>query len=100
MDGLMIPILVALVAALFCWGIFQVISSAFGGEKRKLKERLAPKQTLDEAGSQQRKSILLQVEATGSSAKLVQLAFFEKLHRKVIQAYPDQTLSKFLTICG
>src|SRR5205085_8182281 len=96
MDGLTIPILIAAVVALFGWGISQALGGAMSAEKRKLKQRLAAKPAVDEKSADSRKSILLQVEATGTAAKLVKVAFFERLHRKVVQAYPDTTLTKFL----
>ena len=41
MDGLLLPIIIAFVAALFVWGIICLVQGFTDGDKKKLAERLS-----------------------------------------------------------
>ena len=102
MDGLLLPILVAATVATSAWGIIAVVAGMQGGDRRKLKKRL----TLDgrddggnagPAGAAGQRSILVRLEVRGVPKFLADRAFIQSLNRRLLQAYPDRSLGKFLT---
>lgn len=100
MQGLL-SILIALVVALLVWGGWQIALTLTAGQKRKLKQRLAGDSSLPgTARAPLPRSITLQREAAGLSGVLARLTIFEGLHRKLVQAYPDTTLVRFLAVAG
>ncbi len=107
MDGLFVPILVAGTVAAFIWGIVSVVTGFGAGDREKLKERLTgdgktdsfSPSTFANAG----KSILHQVKVVGVPEFLAEKPFIQALNRRMLQAYPESTLGKFLQraiICG
>lgn len=97
METLLIPICVAAAVGLGAWGFIMLTAGSDRKEKRKLSERLSFEQKTD-AASQLQRSITLQMEASGLPAFLAGSTFMQALHRKVVQAYPEGTLKKFLLI--
>jgi len=101
MESLYPPILIACAVALLVWGVASVIKGMLNVEKRKLQHRLR-----DEAerrgggGGHLPRSITRNTEATGASAVLVRWRPFEGLHRMVVQAYPNMTVTTFVCIAG
>src|SRR4051812_44114915 len=99
MEGMFLPILIALVVGLLVFVIWSVTKQAIDPEKRRLKERLSTEGPRSK-GIRDAVSITVQTEATGLSGKLTALSMFDGLHKRVIQAYPDMSLVVFLCICG
>src|SRR6185295_5034661 len=100
MQDMLLPILIAVSIALLAWAVIAAIGAGALGEKKKIKERLAGEVVQEEQAGNLPKSITVQMEAQGLSGKLARWSFFNGLHRKIIQAYPDDTLVKFLTVAG
>ena len=100
MDGLLLPILVAATVATFAWGIIAVVAGAQGGQRKKLKKRLTLEGREDggnPGGSAGQRSILVRLEVRGVPKFLADRAFIQSLNRRLVQAYPDRSLGKFLT---
>ena len=102
MDGLLLPILVAATVATLAWGIIAVVSGMQGGDRRKLKKRLTlnGREDSDNAnagGSAGQRSILVRLEVRGVPKFLADRAFIQSLNRRLVPAYPDRSLGKFLT---
>ena len=103
MDSLYVPILVACAVALMVWAIASLVKGLMNAEKRKLQARLIAQSqgTHRSSGSEALPmSITRNLEAVGASAVLTRFAPLESLHRMVIQAYPNGTLVRFLSIAG
>src|SRR5262245_1236702 len=97
MDPSMLPILVALSVGLIVWTIFQFVSAGSASDRKKLKERLTLS-AQDDPIYAQRRLILRQMEAKGISGILARISLFQNLYRKLLQAWPDVSLSRFLAI--
>ena len=102
MDGLLLPILVAAAVATFVWGVVAAFTSSGRGVRRKLQQRLSVegKQDAAAAGMLGNRSILVQLEITGLPDFLARRPFIQRLNRRLVQAYPDRTLAKFLMTAG
>lgn len=98
MDALLFPILVALTVAAFGWFLTQFTLDLLRGERKKIAQRLTSE--YGDVFAAQRRSILLQMEASGVSGSLARMAFFQKLYRNLIQAFPNVTLTQFLATAG
>ena len=96
MDGMMIPVLIALAVALVVFVVVQVTTSLADPEKRKLKERLSSEVHGDSSSGGGTRSIQIQEQDLGL---LGQFRPIEKLARKLRQAYPDVSLNRFLLLC-
>lgn len=94
MEGLFLPILVALTVASLAWGLTQLAIELTRSDRRKISQRLTSE--FNETLADQRRSILLQMEASGVSARLARVALFQKVYRNLIQAFPQVTLTQFL----
>src|SRR3954466_10012314 len=97
MDGSSLPILIALTVALAAVGFWQLAQSVVNPDKRRLAERLSSEGKIEDVASTTR-SITMQLEAEGFTAKLVRFGFFQRLYRRLLQAYPNMPLSRFLAI--
>lgn len=95
--ALLIPVLAAAAVGLGVWGFFALTADPERKEKKKLAERLATEHKTDAASSLQR-SITLQMQASGLPAGLASNPFLQSLHKRVVQAYPEGSLKKFLLI--
>ena len=93
----MVPILIAAAVALFTLGVSRVVRGFLHGEKRKLAERLSIDARFDPEAASAR-AIKIQLEQSELSPLLSRLRFLAVLHRHVIQAYPQTTLVRFLSL--
>jgi tight adherence protein B len=104
MDGYLLPLIVAAAVATFVWGVISVAAGRGRGERRKLQERLgaegngggsfnAGRRAADGVG----KSITLNLAVQGVPAFLADRPFIQALNRRMLQAYPDKSLGRFLT---
>src|SRR5438874_12458990 len=95
------PILIAAAVALAVVGVASLVKGLMSAEKRKLQQRLSgenQQRTSDSTSSALPLSITRDIDLHGASALLVRWRPMESLHRLVVQAYPNSTVSIFLTI--
>jgi tight adherence protein B len=97
MDGMTVPILVAITVALLVFAGAQLTASLADGEKRKLKQRLSIETRPGHAADGAPRSITLQQQDLGALARI---PFLGKLARKLLQAYPEASLARFLLLCA
>jgi tight adherence protein B len=97
MDGYLFPILVATAVALLAYGAAQATAVLAGGERRKIQQRLASDTRAHAASSAVRSAILSQQERDVLAAALRQFSFFEGVSRRLTHAFPDMTLTRFLS---
>lgn len=97
MDGLMIPILIALAVALLVFFTVQITSALTDGEKRKLKQRLSAENRNTGSSDNANRSITIQQMDLGLFG---QFRPIEKLGKKLALAYPDTSVNKFLMLCA
>ena len=104
MDSMLIPILVAATVALFAWGAVSVVTAALDPERKRLKNRLnADAKRPGAAGSAGQKAIVYNTEAVGFSAILTKWSPLDTLHKRLLHAWPELSVAKFLMIalgCG
>ena len=104
MDSMYVPILIASAVALMVWAISSIVKALTNAEKRKLQQRLIAEHQQRSGGgggsSALPLSITRDITATGASALLVRWRPLDGLHRMVVQAYPNGTVTMFLTIAG
>src|SRR5438105_15461347 len=99
MDGSLLYILIALVAALFVLGVIFLIQGFTDDDKRKLSQRLTAGEDRVDANAVSRRSIIMQqMESAGLPPGLAKIPALQALHRRLIQAYPDLSLPRFLLI--
>jgi tight adherence protein B len=97
MTGMMFPILIALAVATAVFGLLQIANSAMNEEKRKLKSRLSLSSNAETPINEAvRRPITFQTEVTGPSAMLIKWPGMESLYLKLLRAYPDMTLARFV----
>src|SRR5688500_2949241 len=97
MIDLLLPILVAASVATFAWVGVAAIAGATGGQRRRLQQRLTVDNRPDGSpAASGALSITIQLEVTGVPAFLARRPFIQRLHRHLLQAYPDRTLVRFL----
>ncbi|MGH7214675.1 MAG: type II secretion system F family protein [Tepidisphaeraceae bacterium] len=90
-------ILIAASVALAAFLLGQFFVNVSKGERGKLRQRLSS-DMLGEKASNLPRSITRQIEATGFSATLVKFGPFQWLYARLLQAWPDVTLQRFLAI--
>lgn len=100
MERNILPILVAFAAALFIWGVYRVAMDLFGGERRRLQDRLRSdlRSTDPEV-----LSVRLALRDEGLGRLLGNFSFARNLHTSLLQSFPELTVQKFLLIasgCG
>jgi len=99
MESLYIPILIACAVALLVIGISSAVKGMLNVEKRKLQERLREEAERRQGGGHLPLSITRTTDAaSGASAMLIKWQPLEGLHRMVVQAYPNMTVSTFMCI--
>lgn len=98
MNDLFFPILIALAVAALGYGLAQLIAQFFGSDRKRIAQRLTSE--YGDVLAAQRRSIFLQMEASGISASLARRAIFQKLYRNLIQAFPLVSLTQFLAAVG
>ena len=100
MDGMVLPILIAVITALVLFTLWQVISGLMDPSKRKIKERLSTEGPRTIAGGNVPLSITMNQEATGLSGQLAKLGPLQGIYRQILQAWPDLSLTMFLCIAA
>jgi tight adherence protein B len=103
MDGLLLPIVVAATVATLAWAAVALVGGAGRGQRRKLKKRLSVEgrdELAPGGGGGAGRSILVQLEVRGVPALLARRPFVQALNRRLLQAYPDRTLGRFLWTCA
>jgi tight adherence protein B len=98
MQSMIFPILIAVTVALLAWGVYSLLATSLKGEKRKLKARLNVVGNYQET-QQISRSITVQ-QVSGISGSLARISMLERLNRRLVQAYPETTLAKFMGIMG
>jgi tight adherence protein B len=99
MDGSLLYILIALVAGLLVLGLIFLIQGFTDTDKRKLSARLSSGDERVDANTVTRRSIIVQqMESAGLPPGLANMKAMQGLHRRVMQAYPDLPLPRFLLI--
>ncbi len=99
MEALILPSLIAATVGSFVWGIIHALTGGEGIRRRKLAQRLS-NETRAEQVSAVARSITIQTEVTGLPEFVAQQAFIQRLHRRLIQAFPDTSLGRFLSLAG
>lgn len=94
MNGMIIPILVAFSVALIVFVTVQLVATLTDREKRKLKQRLSS-ENRDDLNSGANRSITLQQQNMGVFGGF---SLVQKLGRRLMQAYPDASIDKFLML--
>jgi tight adherence protein B len=105
MHTLLPVILIAAAVGLPAWVVARIIAAVADPERRKIQQRLSSGPVVDRhvssAVSEMRaRPITYRSEVAGFSAVLVRWWPMERLHRWLIQAYPDRTLTGFLGLCA
>jgi tight adherence protein B len=93
----LLPILVAVTVILLTWGLFSLLANPERGDKRQLAKRLSGDGTASTLGMKPTQ-ISLTLEDPTLPAALAKLGAVRHLQRRVIQAYPDLPLSRFLLV--
>ncbi|HEV7300933.1 MAG TPA: type II secretion system F family protein [Tepidisphaeraceae bacterium] len=93
----LIPILVAGCVILLTWGLMSFFIDPERAEKRQLSKRLSSDALATNSALKPRQ-ISLTLEDPTLPAALARLSLMRHLQRRVIQAYPDVPLSRFLLI--
>src|SRR5688500_2054542 len=96
MDPTLLTILIALAVMLFGWGVAQAIASLYDGDRKKLAKRLTSESSTPDAAASRRRSIVPQLQASGASASVAGWAACQDLSRKLVPAWPDLSLARFL----
>jgi tight adherence protein B len=81
------------------FGLFQVVAGLLKGNHRRLKQRLV---TDGDSGAlaQLPRSISVRINGGGASGLLIQYAVIRALYKRVHQAFPEVTITQFLTLVG
>ena len=101
MDTWQLILLISLAAAMLAWGAAQLVLDWFNDDRKKISRRLNADGHSDVdtlLGRRSATSVVLQIK--GLPPVLARSSFFQGLNRKLIQAYPDASLVRFLGICG
>src|SRR5688572_22017106 len=96
MDGLLLPILIASTVAMLVWGMCRLFVGTATVQRRRLHERLSTEVRADSQLSAPGLRLTQHLEVRGVPAFLARSGLIQALHRRLVQAYPDQTLGRFL----
>jgi tight adherence protein B len=99
MDGQYLPILIAIVAALFVYGIVCLVQGFTDTDKKKLHDRLGDEH-IDSGRSTRSSIVMQQMASSGLPASWAKNSFIQGLHSRIIQAYPDLSIKTFLTVAA
>ena len=104
MHGMLLPLIVATAVASFVWGIASIVTGSGRGERRRLQERLG--EGNGQGSGRGRggggppelagKSITIKLDVEGLPAFLAERPFIQALNRRMLQAYPERSLGRFL----
>lgn len=97
---MLLPILIAAAVVCLFWGAGQVILAMTNSDKRRLKQRLSQDGKPAMPAPHQVSITMQPIQATGLSAVLGRVSVFQKLQRKLLQAWPDLSLAQFLGIAA
>jgi len=97
MDTTIVNIVLLLIGGLLVMGIVFLIQGLVNNDRKKLQERLSS-EGHTESAEVVRRSIVVQMEASGLPPALAKMPIFQSLQRALMQAYPDMALIKFLGI--
>ena len=87
----------AAAVATFVWAVVAAVTGSGRGVRRKLAQRLSVEgREGGTAGAPGARSIGLQVEIPGLPDFLARQPIIQRLNRRVLQAYPERTLLRFL----
>src|SRR4051794_34767601 len=100
MDGLAIPIIVALAIGLGIWGLFKLLANPEGRERKKLAQRLSTEGKLAAPVGFETRTVVRQVEVVGLPPALARQPFIQKLNKALLQAYPGTTVPRFLAVAA
>jgi tight adherence protein B len=98
MEGMFLPIMAALAVMIAVFATVKVIATLSDPERRKLKQRLSSDARAGDRLSAANRNIVLQNELDGLSSALTKWSFFEKVNRMLQYAFPEMTLTRFVTI--
>lgn len=98
MDTLILPILIASTVGLTVFGVGRVVAATSGGNRRKIAQRLSTEGRYDPAPAA--RAVKIQLEVSGLPPFMARLQFFQSLHRKLSQTYPNTSVIKFLSVAG
>ncbi len=99
MDAMLLPALVACSVALLVYGAAQVTAALTNGDRRKLQQRLASDVgNGTTTSSSVRSAVLTQQEHDILAGALARFSFFDGLQRRLVHAYPETTLTRFLLV--
>ncbi len=98
MEENLLPILIAITIIVAVWGIAQFAMGLMRGDKRKLAQRLSTDARTEDKFANPGRSITKEIEATGMPAFLAETDFVQNLHKRVLQAWPELTVLRFVTI--
>jgi tight adherence protein B len=91
-------ILISLAAALAAWGVGQWIMSLIHGERQRLQKRLTSEWRTADVDALLNRSIMMDSELQALPPFLARSAFFKKLNQKLLYAFPEAKLTRFLAI--
>src|SRR5690348_2159303 len=90
------PILVAAAVAMFAWGVASLVMGLLKGERRRLAERLSGTSGGGGAAAALTSGIVTPSRSDELPPALARFAFFRGLHRRLVHAYPDTSVLRFL----
>jgi len=90
-------LLIALAGALAAWGAAQFVISLIHGDKQKLHQRLASEWRSD-VDALLNRSLMVRPELRNVPPFLARYPFIQKINRKLLYAYPEAKLVRFLAI--
>lgn len=100
MDAILLPTLIAVTVSLFVMGLVQVLASSSRTSRKKLNRRLSIEDRgAAAAAAGPAKSITLQMEVKGLPPSLARLSLVQAVNRRLLQAFPDASVGKFLSLC-
>jgi tight adherence protein B len=97
MDGMILPGVIAVAVALLVYACAQATAALANGEKRKLQQRLAT-ETSNGNSLGTRSAITAMDDSDAISSLLGQFSIFQSIERKLVHAFPEMPLSRFMTI--
>ncbi|HRK29429.1 MAG TPA: type II secretion system F family protein [Tepidisphaeraceae bacterium] len=98
MDSTILTILIAGAVSLFAFAIWQIVAPVFDPSKKKLAERLSGKSHSGEAQPAKQAKSVVQSQATGIEARLLEFPIFASLQKTLLQSYPDLSLNRFVQL--
>src|SRR2546423_7540644 len=100
MDGILFPLLAAAAVTLLIVGGMRIATILVKGERRKLHQRLSNDERPISGIEDAHRSITVQMEAAGLPPGFAKHPLVRTLHKRVVQAWPDMTLLRFLAIAS